>query len=507
ALYRPGPSMNPQNADVYFRRYGRCGFNLLRFSQKNFSLELYRDLDRYLVQEAVMVDELLRCARKHGFRVLYGIFGYQPVFNQDPGNAEGMAKVKRFVKYSIDRWGAYVDFWEFLNEQHASDRWYEVMAPYLRDLDPYRHPIMTSWERPGLPGIEVNAPHWYQNEDERESDAVTSARAKDWKRHGKPVIVGEQGNHVDRKAAPPEIGGVWDSRSALRMRLRSWTAFFEEVAFVFWNTSYAKDGHNMNIWLGPKEREGVRALQSFACALGGGARPARVQVSAPGEARAYALASGDRAAVYLHHATDHRSALRGLQVTLDVPRAAKGYWYAPETAAVLGSFEAPAGQGRFAAPDFTVDLALLVTPAGAPDLDGDGLANDADPDDDQDGVPDERDAFPLEPEESEDRDGDWIGDRLDADVDADGVGDDRNGNGRPDCEELDLDADGVPRANAVPWDAFPLDPKEQRDSDGDALGDNADPDDDGDGWPDEEERKAGTDPLDRASWPERGPSG
>lgn len=29
--------MNPQNADVYFRRYGRSGFNLFRFSQQNRS--------------------------------------------------------------------------------------------------------------------------------------------------------------------------------------------------------------------------------------------------------------------------------------------------------------------------------------------------------------------------------------------------------------------------------------------------------------------------------------
>ena len=27
------------------------------------------------------------------------------------------AKVKRFIKYSVDRWGAMVDFWQILNEQ------------------------------------------------------------------------------------------------------------------------------------------------------------------------------------------------------------------------------------------------------------------------------------------------------------------------------------------------------------------------------------------------------
>ena len=60
---------------------------------------------------------------------------------------------------------------------------------------------------------------------------------------------------------------------------------------------------------------------------------------------------------------------------------------------------------------------------------------------------------------------------------ADGVADDDNHNGIPDCNELDFDGDGVNRAEAVPWDAFPLDPKEWKDTDGDGIGDNADSDD------------------------------
>lgn len=161
-LFVRGPAHNPQNGDVYFRQFARAGFNLYRFSQQNCSFSLMTDWDHYLVKEARMADELLRRARDYGFRILYGLFGYQPVFNENPGDQAGMDKVKRFAKYSVDRWGAYVDFWEFLNEQKASDAWYAVMVPYLRSIDPYRHPITTSWEHPEMPGIEINAPHWYQ---------------------------------------------------------------------------------------------------------------------------------------------------------------------------------------------------------------------------------------------------------------------------------------------------------------------------------------------------------
>jgi len=497
--------MNPQNGDTYFRHHARCGFNLFRFSQQNCSYVLYDDLDHYLPQQGIMTDELLQCVRKYGFRVMYGIFGYQKVFTDTPEDAAGMEKVKRFVKYSVDRWGAYVDIWEFLNEQKAADRWYEVMIPYLQSIDPYHHPITTSWERPELTGIEVNAPHWYDGvSDGLDCDQRTAGNARNWKQHGKPVIVGEQGNHAsDEQRKIPGIGGVWDPGSATRMRIRNWSAFFHEIGFIFWATSYARDGHFMNIWLGPQERQYVRAMQDFSYALGPNLRMATATVSDPTAVRAYGLASTDRAGVYLHHFRDHETPVHGLSVTLDVPQAAKGYWYSPLDASILGTFDAPAGRRTFTAPDFTVDLAILVTPAGPPDIDRDGKPNDVDEDDDNDGVPDVQDAFPLEPEEWADADGDLIGDNLDADRNGDGIGDDDNGNGTPDCEEMDLDGDGVLRSKAVPWDAFPLDPKEWRDTDGDGIGDNADLDDDGDGYTDAEEARAGTDPLDRVSFPAR----
>ena len=500
-MFVRGPAENPQNADVLLRYFSQCGFNLFRYSQQNCSYSLNSDLDHYLVQEGIMTDELLLCARKYGFRIFYGIFGFQKVFNDEPNEAN-MSKVKRFIKYNVDRWGAYADFWEFLNEQHADKRWYEIAIAYLKSIDPYGHPITTSWEKPEIDGIEINAPHWYQRENELESDAVTTSRAKNWKKYDKPVVVGEQGNRIDRKNPPaPGVGGVWDDRSALRMRIRNWTAFFNEIAFIFWNTSYARDGHNMNIWLGPKEREYVRAMQDFAYGLDKDVRVIAVDVSEPEKVRAYALASPERAGVYLHHFGSHSEPVHGVRIGLDVPRTAKGYWYSPENAAILGTIELTKGTETIDVPDFTVDIALLITPDGSPDIDADGKANHLDPDDDQDGVPDVEDAFPLDPEEWQDKDKDSIGDNLDADDDGDGAGDDRNGNGIADHEELDFDADGVDRARSIPWDVFPFDPKEWQDTDGDGTGDNADTDDDNDGFSDRDEAKRGTDPKNNLSFP------
>jgi hypothetical protein len=79
-------------------------------------------------------------------------------------------------------------------------------------------------------------------------------------------------------------------------------------------------------------------------------------------------------------------------------------------------------------------------------------------DSDQDGSEDQFDAFPYNPFEFRDTDGDGLGDTCDPDADNDGTPDVR--------------------------DAFPTDDRETTDTDGDGIGDNSDTDDDGDGVPD-----------------------
>ena len=532
-MFVRSPSMNPQNADVYFRTYGQCGFNLLRYSQRNNAPALDRNLEEILLQECIMVDELLTYARKYNFRTMYGIFGNQRILEGPPlpDNASTVERVKRFIKYSVDRWGAYADFWQLLNEKLAHDDWLNIIIPYIRDIDPYRHPITTSWQRPDHPLVEINAPHWYHRVDTvDDSDEVTAARAKEYKKFNKPVIIGEHGNNITcikghdrpipfeyehievedipamRKAGklPPGAGGTWDPDSAFRMRVRNWTALFREISFVYWNTSYARDGHVMNMWLGPQERSYVRAMQDFAYRLDKDVKISPVTVSDASAVRAYGLASKERAGAYLFHFKDVNMDIKGLKLTLEVPKAAKAYWYDPATAAIK-RIDGPAGRQTLEVPPFKQDLALLISPDGPPDIDHDGRPNDEDDDNDNDGVPDAKDAFPLDKSEWADADGDLIGDNMDADIDGDGKADDRNHNGIPDNDEMDFDGDGVSRAKAVPWDAFPNDPKEWKDTDGDGIGDNADTDKDGDGWSDQEEIKAGTDPLRKESFPLKEP--
>lgn len=102
-----------------------------------------------------------------------------------------------------------------------------------------------------------------------------------------------------------------------------------------------------------------------------------------------------------------------------------------------------------------------------------------DRDSDGDGVPDNADAFPNDPNETSDTDGDGVGDNSDefpndpnesADTDGDGIGDNADAFPNDPSETTDSDGDGVGDNS----DAFPNDPTETVDSDGDGFGDNSD---------------------------------
>lgn len=155
--------------------------------------------------------------------------------------------------------------------------------------------------------------------------------------------------------------------------------------------------------------------------------------------------------------------------------------------------------------------AFPLDPEETTDTDGDGIGNNTDSDDDGDGVADDEDAFPLDSTESLDSDSDGIGNNADTDDDGDGVSDssdafpldasealDTDGDGVGNNSDTDDDGDGVDDSS----DAFPLNANESADTDGDGVGNNSDTDDDGDGYSDSEESLAGTDPLDSNSYPD-----
>jgi len=103
------------------------------------------------------------------------------------------------------------------------------------------------------------------------------------------------------------------------------------------------------------------------------------------------------------------------------------------------------------------------------DTDGDGSGDACDSDDDNDGVPDSTDVFPLDPNETVDTDNDGIGDNRDncpSTPNSDHFDTDNDGSG--DACDSDDDNDGVPDST----DKFPLNASDSVDTDNDGMGNN-----------------------------------
>ena len=132
------------------------------------------------------------------------------------------------------------------------------------------------------------------------------------------------------------------------------------------------------------------------------------------------------------------------------------------------------GDGYTDSMEYKCDSSAL-NPNDVPDdLDGDFICDDEDPDMDGDGSFNSEDRFPEDPNDWSDFDNDGIGDNSDLDSDGDGLANEYE---HPECIlSLDCDMDGTPDVS----DPFPTDPTEYSDTDSDGIGDNSDPDSDGD---------------------------
>ena len=338
--------------DTYLSAYAASGFNLFRWSVDNCAFRLWDTIapegNRYLEREGRWGDDLVRRLRLHGFRIYMAIFN-QPPFPQDTEESARLAAVARYIRYVVDRYGALVDFWELMNESDAADGWYAAVTRAIHSADPYRHLISTSWEKPSLPNIDIISPHWYAREEEFDSDLATVRQIDRWRSFPKPVVFGEQGN----------LGANWDPRSAVRMRIRAWTAFFTEATLVFWNTSGFK-GYERNLYIGPEERAFIRSLQTFARDVPADARPVLVSASPSARIRTYGLGSGRIFAAYLHNFSDHQRVTTGVSMRIDSPLEGQASWFDPGTGKIVGTTPIQKGPQTLQVPAFIVDVSLMI---------------------------------------------------------------------------------------------------------------------------------------------------
>jgi uncharacterized protein (TIGR03437 family) len=232
----------------------------------------------------------------------------------------------------------------------VDEQWYRIVTDYLNTVDPYAHLVSTNFPRPDLTGININSIHWYEKENESDSDIETRRQIVPLKQAERTIVFTEQGN----------TGQNWDAGSALRMRIRSWTAFFSEASLIFWNTSGFKDfisGEAANIYLGPEERGYTRVLQDFASRVSADVQPVAL-MPARAIIRGYGLMSGNMLLGYFHH-PEHQLAV-GSTLPLEIPRAGTAYWIDPASGATVRGDHLSSGRHILEMPPVQVDLALRI---------------------------------------------------------------------------------------------------------------------------------------------------
>ena len=344
--------------EVYMNAYGvnEAGFNLFRWSIDNCAFNLYYTItttsNNYLVQQGMWGDSLVQSLRKNGIRLWTTFFGFNPPFPDLTGNNSPQEiAIERYIRYVVARYGAYTDIWELYNEATTPDHWIYEIVPYLNSIDPYNRLVTVSWEKPNLSVIDINAPHWYEKESEFVSDQRAWEMITSRKSWNKPIIFGEQGNSVQN----------WDSRSALRMRIRSWTTFFAEGMFIFWNLSGVKDYFSgaANIYLGPEERRYIRAMQNFTSHADTAIQQITIIPSNPSNVRAYGLQSPKIIMGYFHHYSSHTSNIT-TSFNLALSKAGIIYWINPANDSIIQTSPIGIGIQNITSPAFNIDLAMRI---------------------------------------------------------------------------------------------------------------------------------------------------
>lgn len=342
--------------DQYLSAYGSQGlFNIYRWSVNNASFNLWQNFtinNKFLITEGKYGDELAKSLKEHGFQIWMTIFGFEIPFGyQYPNELKAM---RQYIRYVVARYGPYVSVWEIANEAYAPESLVQFIAKEIKAADIENRPISVSQIWPDMKEISIIAPHWYQTEDSSTSDTSTVWEIAKYQWYNKPVVFAEQGN-----LTPDD-----PDRSRMRMRIRAWTAFFNEAILIFWNQSDKRVNpaglyQNSNLYIGNKERSEIANLQKFTQGVDLSATKINLPIDNPG-VRGYGLRSNNEFVGYFYHYTAQDSSA-SFSTTVSVPNDAVALWYDPVTGATVSKQNLTSGPNEVSSPDFSVDIALKIT--------------------------------------------------------------------------------------------------------------------------------------------------
>ncbi|MFH1239452.1 MAG: DUF5060 domain-containing protein [bacterium] len=217
-----------------------------------------KGLGRYSQRDSWKFDQMLELAARYGI-YLQKVFNFHGMFipgdewennpyNKNLGgpghkptdffsNEEAKSLFKRKLRYAIARWGYSTNIlaWELFNEVDLVNNvdhdevavWHREMAHYLKQADPFKHLITTSFARPTagdktwkLKDIDYTQVHDYVN------DVITliNSLSKFRRKYNKPCLVGEIAGEITSMQAEAR------DKRGIRLHNSLWTSLMSPLA-------------------------------------------------------------------------------------------------------------------------------------------------------------------------------------------------------------------------------------------------------------------------------------
>lgn len=339
----------------FISEHEEAGFNFFRWGDNNCSFSLWRFLSKegnsYMVNEGTYLDRVFRELRAHKQHIWMSLLSFDYPFDKSLPMAHQKEILKKYIDYVVARYAGYVDVWEIANEIHLDTSLLQYAASYLRSIDPYAHPITTSWERPDLKEIEIVSSHWYPGECNEYCHEELRRQFAPFDKFSKPVVITEQGN----------LYNSWDEYSGDRYRVRLWVGFFQKIYLILWgmpNKSFEHKEGPSNIYVGPIERAYTQIFSKTVSDVGKSLSTHKATSTNVRDA-VYAARSEKIIYGYIVRKIINPPAKISV-ISLELPGSGTIEWIDPVTGSILKKETTTPGKNVLTTPIFSTDIVFKI---------------------------------------------------------------------------------------------------------------------------------------------------
>ena len=229
------------------------GLRVLAWGYGGFNVRARKNA--FDVNNSKFIDEIAAKLHRMDWKVMLTFGGGSYEGKLDLSNAQYRQATLSLHKYILDRWGAYVDVWELLNEAHTDapgwSNYTSVFTSYIRSYDAYGHLVTTNFMDPRNPqGFDIDdGLHAYMPCDngsycdaahagslQLDTSWVTAINTQK-AGNNLPLIASEAGNHGAN--GHPDTG-IDPNRE--RYRIGLWTTFFNQMSPIWWSRPFEQCG-------------------------------------------------------------------------------------------------------------------------------------------------------------------------------------------------------------------------------------------------------------------------